>query len=93
MLRRRRPLFNALSLTAAAALFLVTGLIGYTLDKHVRFVAGTAWTGGVIWSQVASAPRCWCWRRSSGEADFGGSLARERRDRQVAVATQICSAP
>jgi hypothetical protein len=53
MLRRRRPLFNALSLTAAAALFLVTGLIGYTLDKHVQFVAGTAWTGGVIWSQVA----------------------------------------
>ena len=44
MLRRRRPLFNALSLSAAAALFLVTGVIGYTLDKHARFVAGTAWT-------------------------------------------------
>ncbi len=43
-LRRRSPIFNALSLTVVAALFLVTGLIGYTLDRHARFVAGTAWT-------------------------------------------------
>jgi membrane protein implicated in regulation of membrane protease activity len=52
-LRRRSPIFNALSLTVVAALFLVTGLIGYTLDRHARFVAGTAWTGGVIWWEVA----------------------------------------
>jgi hypothetical protein len=68
MLRRRRPLFNALSLSAAAALFLVTGVIGYTLDKHARFVAGTAWTDGVIWLQVAVGtallvPAAWFWRK------------------------------
>jgi hypothetical protein len=51
-LRRRSPIFNALSLTAAATLFLVTGSIGYTLSKHDRFVAGTPWSPSVIWWQV-----------------------------------------
>jgi hypothetical protein len=51
-LRRRSPIFNALSLTAAAVLFVVTGLIGYTLSKHDRFVAGTPWSPTVIWWQV-----------------------------------------
>jgi membrane protein implicated in regulation of membrane protease activity len=53
MLRRRTPIFNALSFTAAAALFLVSGLIGYTLSRHDRFVAGTAWSPSVIWWQIA----------------------------------------
>jgi hypothetical protein len=66
-LRRRSPIFNALSLTAAAALFLVTGLIGYTLSKHDRFVAGTPWSPSVIWWQVAIgaallAAAVWFWR-------------------------------
>ena len=52
MLRRRRPLFNALSLTAAAVLFLTTGIMGYTLSRHDRFVAGTPWSESVIWWQV-----------------------------------------
>ncbi|MFI5077644.1 MAG: hypothetical protein ACHQRO_09900 [Vicinamibacteria bacterium] len=72
MLWRRRPLFNALSLSAAAALFLVTGVIGYTLDKHARFVAGTAWSPSVIWWQVAVGAAClaaaaWFWRRGLRE--------------------------
>ena len=67
-LQRRSPIFNALSLTVVAALFLVTGLIGYTLDKHARFVASTAWTDGVIWLQVAVGgalliPAAWFWRK------------------------------
>ena len=66
-LRRRRPIFNALSLTAAAVLFLTTGVMGYTLSKHDRFVAGTAWTDGVIWWQVAAGavllvPAAFFWR-------------------------------
>ncbi len=66
-LRRRSPIFNALSLTAVAALFLVTGLIGYTLDKHERFVSGTAWATSVIWWQVAAgatllALAAWFWQ-------------------------------
>ena len=51
-LRRRSPIFNALSLTAASVLFVVTGGIGYTLSKHDRFVAGTPWSPTVIWWQV-----------------------------------------
>ena len=42
----------AFSMTAASALYLVAGFIGYTLDRHDRFVAHSAWAGGVIWSQV-----------------------------------------
>jgi hypothetical protein len=76
MLRRRRPLFNALSLTAAAALFLVTGLVGYTLNKHDRFVAGTAWSPSVIWWQVAVGAALlplavWFWRRGLRELRRG----------------------
>jgi hypothetical protein len=33
---------------------MATGFMGYTLSKHDRFVAGTAWTGSVIWWQVAA---------------------------------------
>ena len=51
-LRRRSPIFNALSFTAGAVLFLTTGVMGYTLSRHDAFVAGTRWTGGVIWTQV-----------------------------------------
>jgi succinate dehydrogenase hydrophobic anchor subunit len=51
-LRRRSPIFNALSLTAVAILFLVSGVAGYTLDRHARSVAGTAWSPSVIWWQV-----------------------------------------
>jgi hypothetical protein len=42
-----------LTATAASALFLIAGLIGFNLDKHSSFVAGTAWTGSVIWWEVA----------------------------------------
>ena len=67
-LRRRSPIFNALSLTVAATLFLATGFIGYTLSKHDRLVAGTPWSPGVIWWQVgvgaALLPVAACfWRR------------------------------
>ena len=43
------PLWAAFSFTAAALLFLTTGLAGYLLDKQDRF----AYTGAVIWPQVA----------------------------------------
>jgi hypothetical protein len=65
-LRRRSPIFNALSLTAVAVLFLVSGVAGYTLDRHARFVAGTPWSPTVIWWQVALGAACagaaaWFW--------------------------------
>ena len=46
------PLWMAFSATAASMLFVVAGAIGYTLSRHDRFVAGTAWSDGVIWWQV-----------------------------------------
>jgi len=42
----------AFSFTTAAAAFLVSGFLGYNLSRHARFVSGTGWTGGVIWSEV-----------------------------------------
>ena len=67
-LRRRTPIFNALSFTAASALFVVSGVCGYTLSRHDRFVAGTPWSTSVIWTQVVVgvallAPAAWFWRR------------------------------
>jgi len=50
--RSRTPLSLGLTATAASALFLIAGVIGFNLDKHSRFVAGTAWTGGVIMWEV-----------------------------------------
>ena len=37
--RARSPLWMAFSMTAVSAVYLVSGLIGYTLDRHDRFVA------------------------------------------------------
>jgi len=46
------PLWMAFNFTAAAGLFLLAGLSGYTLSLHDRFLAKTAWAGHVIWWQV-----------------------------------------
>ena len=67
--RVRRPLWNAFSATAAALLYVVAGLIGYTLDRHDRFVAHTSWAGHVIWSEVAiglsaAGVAVYFWRRA-----------------------------
>src|SRR4051812_5164858 len=66
--RSRSPLWMAFNCTAAAALFLLAGLSGYTLSRHDRFLANTAWAGQVIWWQVAvgfvSAVAAWLfWRQ------------------------------
>src|SRR4029453_10903577 len=50
--RSQSPLWLGFSPTAASGLFLVAGIIGFQLDKHRRFVSGTAWTNGVIWWEV-----------------------------------------
>jgi hypothetical protein len=38
--------------TAASALYLTAGIIGFNLDKRSRFVTGTTWTHSVIWWEV-----------------------------------------
>ena len=47
------PLRAAFTFTAAAALCILSGLCGYTLSRHARFVAGTAWSDSIIWREVA----------------------------------------
>src|SRR3954467_3334796 len=46
------PLRLAVIATAASALFLISGIIGFSLNRHEQFVAGTAWKDGVIWREV-----------------------------------------
>ena len=46
-------LWSAFGTTAASVLYLVAGAVGYTLDRHDRFVSHTAWAGHVIWSEIA----------------------------------------
>ncbi|MEO5820915.1 MAG: hypothetical protein ABIT71_10440 [Vicinamibacteraceae bacterium] len=65
----RQPVPLACSATALAALLLVAGASGRTLSRHDASVAGTAWTGSVIWSQVVvgcllAALAAWLWRRA-----------------------------
>jgi hypothetical protein len=50
--RSRSPLWLGFTATAASAVFLTAGIIGYNLSRRSRFFAGTAWTDGVIWWQV-----------------------------------------
>lgn len=51
--RARSPISLGFSATATSALFLITGLIGFNLSKRSRFLSDSAWTGDVIWWQVA----------------------------------------
>jgi hypothetical protein len=53
LLSIRNPLRAAFTATSLAALFIVSGLAGYTPSRHARFVAGTAWSDSVIWWEVA----------------------------------------
>ena len=50
-----------------AALFLVSGLSGYRLDKRERFFADARWSDEVLWSQVwmgvpLALVAIWFWR-------------------------------
>jgi hypothetical protein len=47
------PFWLAFTTTSVTVLYLVAGIIGYTLNRHERFVDGTAWADSVIWWQVA----------------------------------------
>lgn len=69
---RDRPLWVAFSTTTAALLFACAGLAGYTLSRHDRFVARTAWADHIIWPQVwigmlAGLAAVYFWRRAIRE--------------------------
>lgn len=46
------PLWMAFGATTIAILYIVAGIIGYTLSRNDRFIAGTPWIGGVIWWEI-----------------------------------------
>src|SRR5215510_15932859 len=50
--RSRSPLWLGFSATTASIVFFVAGIIGFNLSQHGRFVSGSNWAGGVIWSQI-----------------------------------------
>jgi len=61
-------LWAAFGTTAGSVLYFVAGTIGYTLDRHDRFVAHTGWAGHVIWSQIGiglamALFAAYCWRK------------------------------
>jgi membrane protein implicated in regulation of membrane protease activity len=72
--RMYSPVWLAFTTTFTAALFLITGSIGYTLSALARMRAGTPWTGEVIWWQVGiglvmSMAAVYFWWRGSREID------------------------
>ena len=48
----RNFLWMAFSASAASALFLMAGLVGYRLSEHGRYDALTAWSPSVLWWEV-----------------------------------------
>ena len=50
--RSRSPLWFGFTATAAAALFVGAGLIGFNLDRHSSFARGGPWSDGIIWWEV-----------------------------------------
>lgn len=72
--RAQSPLWFAFTTMAAAALFLISGSLGYTLQKGLPLFAAARWSDGVIWSQVgvglAFVPvAVFCWRKAIRDTD------------------------
>ena len=50
--RMRSWLWGGFTASAASALFLISGFIGWKLNMHGQLFSNTEWTGSVIWPQV-----------------------------------------
>jgi hypothetical protein len=79
--RMWNPFSMALTATATAILFVVSGSIGYTLSRHDRFLAQTPWTDGVIWPQLwvgfaVGALAVLLWRRALRSIRSGSTAPR-----------------
>jgi hypothetical protein len=48
----RNSLWMAFSLSVASTAYLIAGMVGYSLSRHDRFVAHTAWSPSVLWWEV-----------------------------------------
>jgi hypothetical protein len=72
--REWSPLWLAFSSTFAAALCLISGSMGFRLDRRASFLAGSRWSDTVVWSEIAigvafAALAVFYWRRAIREAD------------------------
>ena len=70
----RSPQAAAFTTTFAAAFFLITGFIGFGLQKGPAFASAARWTGAVIWPQVILGiaflvASIFCWRRAIRDAE------------------------
>ncbi len=62
------PLWGAFTATAAAILFVVSGALGYRLERGVPFTIAAAWSDTVLWSEIwlgicAGLIAIYLWRR------------------------------
>ena len=72
--RTQSALWGAFSTTSASALFLISGIVGYGLQKGPAIFADSRWTGAVIWPQVwfglgLIPVAVFCWFRAMRETD------------------------
>ena len=72
--RRQSPLWYAFTTTAVAAVFVISGSIGYKLQKGLPVFSDARWSDDVIWSQVgvglAFVPvALFFWRRAIRDTD------------------------
>ena len=72
--RTQSALWGAFSRTSASALFLISGVVGYGLQKELAIFADSRWTGAVIWPQVwfglgLIPVAVFCWFRAVRETD------------------------
>ena len=68
------PQAAAFTTTFAAALFIITGSIGFGLQKGPALFSDTRWTGTVIWPQVYLGvaflvAALFCWRNALKDAE------------------------
>ncbi len=76
------PIWGAFMSTAVSAVYLVAGFSGYHLNRRTRLLDAEAWTGSIIWWEVAAGAALmpialYFWRKGAREIDQ--RLARERR--------------
>jgi peptidoglycan/LPS O-acetylase OafA/YrhL len=72
--RAQSPQWYAFTTTVAAALFLISGSVGYKLQKGPPLVSDARWADGVIWPQVWvglawAVVAVFCWRRAMGDTE------------------------
>jgi len=72
--QRWSPVWGAFTATTVSAVYLLAGFSGYQLNRRARFLAPEAWSGSIIWWEVAAGVALipvalYFWRRGAAEID------------------------